>query len=113
MTRNDNTHASHLMHISPRRTLLGVFIALVLLTALTVAVAGAASDAWEIWIALAIASTKTFLVATYFMHLKYDNPFHALMLVAAVGFVSLFLGLTLADAQSYQPNVQQYLGQGR
>ena len=76
-----------------------------------VALAGAASDAWEIWIALGIASAKTFLVATYFMHLKHDNPFHALMLVAAVGFVALFLGLTLADVQSYQPDVERYLEQ--
>ena len=99
------------MHVSSRRTLLGVFGALVLLTMLTVAVAGAATDVWEIWIALGIASAKTLLVATYFMHLKYDNPFHALLLIAAVGFVALFLGLTLADVQSYQPDVDRYLQQ--
>lgn len=113
MHTDENSHATHLMHVSSRRTLLGVFAALVLLTLITVAVAGAASDAWEIWIALGIASAKTFLVATYFMHLKYDNPFHAILLVAAVGFVALFLGLTLADAQSYFPQVEQYLQQKR
>ena len=113
MRTGENSQPNHLMHVSSRRTLLGVFAALVALTLITVGVAGAASDAWEIWIALGIASVKTFLVATYFMHLKYDNPFHALLLVAGVGFVALFLALTLADAQSYFPQVEQYLQQER
>jgi cytochrome c oxidase subunit 4 len=89
--------------------LLAVFAALVVLTMVTVAAAGFASGDWEIWIALSIASLKAALVAAYFMHLRYDNPFHTLLLVSALAFVTLFLALTLADTQAYQSAIEEYL----
>lgn len=99
----------HLTHVMSARTLLGVFAGLILLTVVTVSAAGAVSGPWEVWTALGIASAKSILVAAYFMHLRFDNPFHALLLLSAVGFVALFLGLTLADAQAYQPDIDAYL----
>lgn len=108
-----NQHATpegnHLTHVVSTRTLLGVFAGLIVLTVVTVLAAGMASGAWEVWISMGIASAKAFLVAAYFMHLRYDNPFHTLLLVSALAFVFLFLGLTLADADAYQPAIDAYL----
>jgi cytochrome c oxidase subunit 4 len=39
----------------------------------------------------------------YFMHLRWDSPFNGLILIAALFFVSLFIGLALLDSHSYQP----------
>ena len=86
----------------PRRVLLAVFTALVLLTLVTVLAAQFPTGAFEIWISLGIASLKAALVAAYFMHLRYDKPLNALLLVASLAFVTLFLALTLADSKAYQ-----------
>jgi len=48
---------------------------------------------------------KAALVALYFMHLRYDSPFNTLLLVSALAFVTLFLGLTMLDTKEYQPEV--------
>ena len=94
------------VHVMPRRVLVGVFAALVALTIVTVAAAQIPTGSWEIWISLGIASVKAGLVAAYFMHLRYDKPFNALILVASIGFVALFLALTLADSKAYQDDMQ-------
>jgi cytochrome c oxidase subunit 4 len=41
------------------------------------------------------------------MHLLYDKPLNALAFVSSLLFVSLFIGLTLADAANYQPEVSE------
>ena len=64
-------------HVTTPRTMLTVFFALVLLTILTVVLAQFALGAWEVWIALSIASLKSTLVALYFMHLRYDHRLYA------------------------------------
>ena len=94
------------IHVMPRRVLVTVFVALVALTIFTVAAAQFPTGSLEIWISLGIASLKAGLVAAYFMHLRYDKPFNALILVAAIGFVGLFLVLTLADSKAYQDDIQ-------
>lgn len=86
--------------------LLSVFFALVALTVLTV---------WqgtqlelgrlELIIVLVIATAKAALVVLFFMHLLYDKPLNALAFVTSLLFVGLFLGLTLMDAVTYQPDV--------
>ena len=87
--------------MSPRM-LLGVFFALLTLTALTVAVAQFDLGAWEIVITMLIATVKASLVAVYFMHLRYDSPFNALIFVFSLLFVALFIGFTLVDVDRYQ-----------
>ena len=85
---------------------MAVFAALVGLTIVTVVAAQFPTGSLEIWISLGIATVKAGLVAAYFMHLRYDKPFNALIFVAAIGFVGLFLALTLADSKSYQDELQ-------
>ena len=82
-------------HITSYATNAKVLIALLLLTSLTVGAAWFNFNDWNIVIVVAIASTKIFLVLTYFMHLKYENLIFRLMvglvfLLLAVVFVILF-----------------------
>jgi cytochrome c oxidase subunit 4 len=75
-----------------------------LLTVLTVAATWVDLGAWNIWLALLIAVVKGSLVALYFMHLRWDSPFNAIVLMAALFFVALFVGSVVLDAREYQVN---------
>ncbi len=95
-------------HVVSRSVLLAVFAALVVLTVLTVAAAAPRFDfgSWNVWIALGIATIKASLVALYFMHLRYDNPFYGLIFATALLFLAVFLGIVLLDVSGYQPDIQ-------
>jgi cytochrome c oxidase subunit 4 len=97
-------------HVMPPKILLGVFAALIVLTAVTVVAATPRFDfgSLNLWIAMGIATIKASLVALYFMHLRYDSPFNGLVLVTALLFLALFLGVTLLDVTGYQPDVQSF-----
>ncbi len=102
----DDGHEAHgLAHVMPVRILVGVFLALVLLTVLTVVATYFPTGSLEIWISLGIATVKASLVAAYFMHLRYDNPLHAVLFAFGLLFVALFVGFTLLDTQQYQPDL--------
>ena len=99
-----------LRHIVPVRVLLTVFAVLLAFTVLTVAVAELPATwvdlgRWNLWIAIGIATVKASLVALYFMHLRYDNPFYALIFVTALVFLAVFLSLTLMDTLQYTPTI--------
>ena len=102
----DHDHGA-IAHVMPVPILLAVFASLVLLTVVTVAVATPSFElgSWNLWIALLIATVKASLVAMFFMHLRYDNPFYSLIFVAALFFLAVFLGITLLDATGYQPEI--------
>jgi cytochrome c oxidase subunit 4 len=89
-------------HATPLRVLFAVYLALVLLTVVTVAAARVDLGSMNLGLALAIAFAKATLVGLYFMHLRYDQPFHAVALVASLLFVVLFVGLALLDTVHYQ-----------
>ena len=55
---------------------------------------------------LAIAAAKAALVIMFFMHLLYDKPLNAIAFATGLLFVVLFIGLTLGDAMTYQPDVE-------
>lgn len=95
-------------HVLPASVLLGVFGSLIALTWLTVYVTNFDLGALNFPIAMAIAVVKASLVALYFMHLRYDHPFHGLIFVAALLFVGIFLSLTIMDSLAYQPDIQTY-----
>ncbi len=57
---------------------------------------------------MGIATMKAALVALYFMHLRYDHPFHSLVFVAGLVFLTLFLALTLLDTLQYQPTIETW-----
>ena len=108
-----HAEAGHgLTHDVPMRVLVATILALLVLTGITVGVTRVAwldlGPAGNLWIALGIATIKGTLVALYFMHLRYDKPFNAIVLVCALLFVMLFCGLALMDSHAYQENVSEY-----
>ncbi|MFB3908672.1 MAG: cytochrome C oxidase subunit IV family protein [Candidatus Eisenbacteria bacterium] len=106
MTTKRESHDGHgLAHVMPLKLLAGIWAALMVLTIVTVAVTKVDLGGANLWIALAIATVKASLVALFFMHLKYDRPFNAIVFLTALAFVSLFVGIALTDSQQYQPEM--------
>lgn len=89
----------------PLSVLLTIFTALIVFTIATVVISKFHLGAWEVPIALGIATTKAILVAVYFMHLRYDNPFNAMIFCFSLFFVALFLGGILIDVRAYQKDL--------
>jgi cytochrome c oxidase subunit 4 len=98
--------APHGVHAVPRRILGGVYGLLILCTIITVAVSKVDLGPANIWAALLIAVIKGGLVVMYFMHLRWDSPFNGIVILAALFFVALFIGLALLDSKSYQPQLK-------
>lgn len=92
-------------HVVPVPLLLGIFGLLLFLTFVTVAVTYIDLGPLNIVIALGIAVIKAGVVAMYFMHLRYDRPFHGVILIASLLFVAVFIGMALLDSKTYQPNL--------
>ena len=85
------------VHIVPYTTFLMIWIALLILTGTTVAVAQFHFGAWNIWVALGIATFKSGLVVAVFMHMKYENRLFKLALFSALAILAIFIGLTFVD----------------
>lgn len=98
----DVTEHEHLAHIMPAWVLLAVWATLMILTVVTVAVTLVDLGDLNIWVAMLIAVAKASLVGLYFMHLRYDSPFHAIILIAALLFVAIFIGISSLDVTQYQ-----------
>lgn len=78
-------------HVVPYRVYAIVLIALIILTVLSILITGIELGKYTVAGALLFAIVKSFLVLTYFMHLKYDKPYIKLM----VGFVFAILVVTI------------------
>ncbi len=97
----------HAPHVMSPRALLGTAGALLLLTALTVTSSRVDLGEWNVVLALAIACTKAALVALFFMHLRYENRFQAVVVVAAAIFAVLFVAFVVFDTTQYQPGIRE------
>ena len=84
-------------HVIPVRVYFAIFLALMVLTAVTVIVAfidlGAMSDV----VAMAIAFSKATLVILYFMHVRYSEGLVGLSVVAGIAFLAIFVFFTMSD----------------
>jgi cytochrome c oxidase subunit 4 len=92
------TEAHHAPHAHPTvGTYLGVYVALLVLLALTVVAAEFDVGAANFVIAAGIATVKALLIILIFMHVRYGTPL--LWLVAGAGFfwLAILFGLTLSD----------------
>jgi cytochrome c oxidase subunit 4 len=85
------------VHIATSRFYWGIFGALVCLTVATWRVSYYDFGSANIIIALAIASMKAGLVATFFMHLRHDKLFNTLAFLSAFLFLGIFILLTYDD----------------
>jgi cytochrome c oxidase subunit 4 len=99
-------HVGHHEHVSTPTLLIGIFAALIVLTLITVYVAGIDFGAFNIWMAMGVATVKATLVGLYFMHLRYDSKFNTFIFLASFFFVSLFVGFTMMDSSQYQNVIQ-------
>jgi len=84
-------------HIVPYRTFIIVWIALLILTAITVAAAQFNLGALNVWVALGIATVKAGLVVAVFMHMKYETLLFKVTLLSALAILAIFIGMTLLD----------------
>ena len=104
-----NGHPSHgrkaLAHILPVWMLLLIWALLIVLTVATVAASRFNFGSLNLYVALGIAIIKATLVAMYYMHLRYEKPLLALILICSLVFFMLFTAITLLDSQAYAPNL--------
>lgn len=84
-------------HIVPVRVYLGIFAALCVLTAITVAAAQFDFGPLNNLVALGIATAKATLVVLYCMHARYSGKLTALVIAASVGFLFILVFLILTD----------------
>ena len=84
-------------HISPKSIYYAIFGALMVLTAVTVAVAFVNLGSLNFPVAIAIAITKATLVVLFFMHVKYSSQLTKLFVVMAFFFLAILFGLTMTD----------------
>ncbi len=112
MADHGHTHDDGAVHVHVHSTKFyaGVLFALLCFTVLTVAVSYLDVDAflalgepvrgvgaWNLTIAIVIATMKASLVVLFFMHLKDDSRFNALVFVGSLLFVGIFFAYTLND----------------
>ena len=84
-------------HVTPLPVYFTVFGTLMVLTAVTVAVAYVDLGEFNKVVALGIASFKATIVVLYFMHVKYASKLTKLFAVTGVFFLIILFGLTMAD----------------
>jgi cytochrome c oxidase subunit 4 len=81
----------------PYRTLVRVWLALMVFLALTCASAFVDMGTWNTVANFTIAVLKAMLVAAFFMHLIEGRRVHVVVATAGMFILTLMLGLTLAD----------------
>ena len=84
-------------HISPKSTYYAIFGALMVLTAVTVAVAFVNLGSFNFPVAIGIAVTKATLVILFFMHAKYSSTLTKMFVGTAFFFLFILLTLSLTD----------------
>ena len=100
-------------HVASKKVLLSTGIALLIFTLLTVMASWVdfGSSQASLVVALLIASVKASLVAMFFMHLRYDKPFHTVIIIGGLLAAMLFVGFTFMDGNQYQSDVCAHTGQ--
>ena len=91
-----STHAEEQHHV-PYRVYFFVWAALLVLTAVTVAVSYVDMKNVIVLTAMLIATTKSMLVVLYFMHIRFEKPIFSVMILAAMLTYGIFVVLTFVD----------------
>jgi cytochrome c oxidase subunit 4 len=84
-------------HIVPYRTFLVVLAALLVFTFISIAVTNYNLGALTVLTALLLATAKTVLVLTYFMHLKWDIRMFAILVTAVLLLIGVVIFITFLD----------------
>ena len=91
------THTEKEHHAVPYSVYFVVWVALLLLTVVTVAVSYLDMKHVTVLTAMLIATCKGMLVLLYFMHIRFEKPLYIAMILAALGTYAIFIGLTFVD----------------
>ncbi|AUX26197.1 cytochrome c oxidase subunit IV [Sorangium cellulosum] len=92
--------ADHVPHVLPLKVYIATWLALLVLTVVTVAVSYVDLGAANLAVAMLIASMKAGVVALIFMHLKWDLKFHTLIFLSSLIFLAIFIGFTMFDTNN-------------
>jgi len=74
-----------------------IFMALIGLTILTVGQSYVDLGRLNLIVVILIATCKASLVVSFFMHLRYDNKFNALIFISCIFFIGVFFAYTMND----------------
>jgi cytochrome c oxidase subunit IV len=74
-----------------------IFVALLVLLALTVEAARHDLGRWNFPVSALIAAIKALLIALYFMHVRQSTPLTRLVVAAGVLWLAILFSLSLAD----------------
>jgi cytochrome c oxidase subunit 4 len=84
-------------HITPVRTYLVIFMALMVLTTITVVVAFMQLGPLNDIVAMGIAVTKACLVILYFMHVRQSSRLTKVVVLAGFLWLLFLIGFTMSD----------------
>lgn len=84
-------------HIVSPKLYVGIFLFLMVMTAVTVIAATLEFGVLNPVIALVIATAKATTVILFFMHVKYSPKLTQVVIISTLFFLFLLLGLTLTD----------------
>jgi len=84
-------------HVTSPKVYIAIFLALMVLTTITILVAFQNLGPFNDIVALGIAITKASLVVLYFMHVRHSSPFTKLVVVSGFVWLIFLIALTLAD----------------
>ena len=87
-------------HVSPKSVYYTIFLALMVLTGVTVGAAFIDLGPLNFPVALAIAMFKATLVVLFFMHVKYSSHLTKLVVVTSLFFLLILLAETMMDYAS-------------
>ena len=84
-------------HIVPYKVYVMVLLALLALTFISIGITEIELGAFTVAGALLFACVKSYLVLTYFMHLKYDKPFFRYMVLFVFAVFVVVIVITFLD----------------
>ncbi len=84
-------------HITSPSIYIAIFLALMVLTGITVWVAFQDLGPLNDVVALTIAVTKASLVILFFMHVRYSTPFTKLVVISGFVWLLILIVITLSD----------------
>jgi cytochrome c oxidase subunit 4 len=90
-------HTDHTHHIVPVPVYIGVFLALIVGTIVTTAVAYIDLGQFNIVVALLVAVAKATLVILFFMHVKYSPRLTKLVVISGIFWLIILLTMTETD----------------
>jgi cytochrome c oxidase subunit IV len=89
--------AAHATHVSPIRLYVGIFVALLALTAATTLIAFQDLGPFNNVVAIGIAAVKATLVILFFMHMRWSSRMVPIVFASGIFWLLILLGITLAD----------------